>query len=119
MLLYFILHYTIFAGNVTAFSRIQKFLESHKVINCNAIRKCDQRLKNSNQMITKRVPKPKRSYVDNQMAKLGTTADEVMEESVKLPSRTRPNPFKLVPLEIYESESEVNFKKLIIITFNL
>jgi hypothetical protein len=102
---------------VTAFSRVQKFLEFHRVINVDAMRRCDLtriaiKQNSINSTPNKRGRKPKRSYVDNQMAKLGVTADEVMEECVKLPSRTRPNPFKLVPLETYDSESEVTLNEI-------
>lgn len=105
----------IFVGNVTAFSRIFKFLENHRAINVDAPRRCGLKritdTNNNNKASTQ--PKPKkirRSYVDNQMSKLGLSSSHFNNfdaSNNKLVSRTRPNPFKLVPCQTFDDETQV------------
>ena len=101
------------SGNVTAFSRVQKFLESHKVINEGGVSKDDfQRIKRRLKSHKKDVSRQKKSFAENQMKKLRlddnkTTPDDRGDADVKLSSRTRPNPFKLVPLETYDGQQQV------------
>ena len=92
-------------GNVTAFSRVQKFLESHRVINEGSKKRCDLQKGFRHKNGVKRVVKEKRSYSENQIKKLSTTDDTT---AVKLSSRTRPNPFKLVPLQTFDDETQVH-----------
>ncbi|CAG2103735.1 unnamed protein product [Medioppia subpectinata] len=82
-------------GNVTAFSRVQKFLESHKAIN----------LYSKREIKSKPMKRHFKAKAPPTAAAATPSAPADGPSPPKTP-RTRPNPFKLVPLETFDATNE-------------
>ncbi|CAG2167016.1 unnamed protein product [Oppiella nova] len=92
-------------GNVTAFSRVQKFLESHKAINLWT----KSELKTTSPQKSKATPKRaiKRRH-ESPATPFAGGGEGGPPPAPKTP-RTRPNPFKLVPLETFDAPEQAPF----------